>query len=73
MKGGGTILNYEQNKNEPGSYRKLWLLNDSFWEPGWESKIGRAVRRSLSYHQIQFSQYTSPFHILTHIVLKFLT
>ena len=46
MKGGGTILNYEQNKNEPGSYRKLWLLNDSFWEPGWESKFGRAVRRS---------------------------
>ena len=47
MTGGGTILNYEQNKNEPGSYRKLWLLNDSFWEPGWESKIGRAVSRSL--------------------------
>ena len=46
MKGGGTILNYEQNKNEPGSYRKLWLLNDSFWEPGWESKFGRALSRT---------------------------
>ena len=46
MRGGG-MKNYEQNQQEPDSYRKLWLLKDFFWEPGWESEIGRAVRRYL--------------------------